>query len=487
MKESKLAEILGSFSKDELKSFEKFISSPYFSTGRDVSGLFALFKKYHPYFDSAGIEKKNIFSALYPSEEFNEKKLKNLSSDLTKLAEQFLVHHSVRNSETEYDRLLAIQYHERKIDKHFLTTLNALEKRVENALFDGVDCFRTQEEIARLKENFLFRKNDFDNSIRTRLEYIDYFTLSFLVKLIKEFRGKLVITTRYNRKFESPLFDSVRENLDFENLLSSLREKNYAYLWIIELYYYSFMCTYDVNETSYYEKFRNLFYEHIERFTRYEKHHIFTSLAFYCIRKDEKEDLHFRKEELRVYKEMLSHDAYSISAKEDFNVVFYRNIMLIALRLGEYDWLEQFEKDYTGKLKPEFRENIRNLLKANLEFERGNFDKALESVSMIKYDLFLYKFDVKNLMLKIYYELDLYEQAFAMIDTYRHFLTNNKEHADVLKIQLRNFIDMYNKLLKAKESGRAENAGVLLKKIKETDVLPARVWFIEKAKEIVNG
>jgi hypothetical protein len=486
MKESKLAEIIASFSKEELKSFEKFIASPYFSTGRDVSGLFSVFKKNYPDFNSPAIEKKNIFSSLFPSEEYNEKKLKNISSDLTKLAEQFLVHSSLKSSETEYDRLLAIQYHERKIDKHFLITINSLEKKAENALFDGIDCFRTEEEISRLKENHLFRRNDFDNSIKTRLEYIEYFTLSFLIKFIKELRGKLVITTRYNRKFESLLFDSVRENLDFEKLLETLREKNYSYLWIIELYYYSFMCTYNVSETKYYERFRNLFYENIERFTRFEKHHIFTSLAFYCIRQDETENRYFQEEELRVYKEMLSHDAYSISAKEHFNVVFYRNIMLIALRLGEHDWLEKFEAGYTGKLKPEFRENISSLVKASLDFARGRFDEALENISKIRYDLFLYKFDVKNLMLKIYYELDLYEQAFAMIDTYRHFLVNNKEYAEVHKIQLRNFIDMYNKLLKAKESGKKENAGVLLKKINETDVLPARAWFIEKVNELIN-
>src|SRR5947207_15117833 len=42
MKDSKIAGILSTFSKDEIKSFEKFIISPYFSHRRYVSGFFSL-------------------------------------------------------------------------------------------------------------------------------------------------------------------------------------------------------------------------------------------------------------------------------------------------------------------------------------------------------------------------------------------------------------------------------------------------------------
>jgi hypothetical protein len=76
MQDSKLVEILKVFSPKEWKDFEKFINSPYFSTGRDVSGLYAILKKHHPEFSSAQLDKEKVFTALFPSEQFNEKKLK---------------------------------------------------------------------------------------------------------------------------------------------------------------------------------------------------------------------------------------------------------------------------------------------------------------------------------------------------------------------------------------------------------------------------
>lgn len=44
MRDSKLVEMLGMFSKGEMKSFEKFVISPYFTAGRSVEGLFNILK-----------------------------------------------------------------------------------------------------------------------------------------------------------------------------------------------------------------------------------------------------------------------------------------------------------------------------------------------------------------------------------------------------------------------------------------------------------
>ena len=68
MRDSKLVEMLGMFSKGEMKSFEKFVVSPYFTAGRSVEGLFNILKKYHPEFDSVNIEREKIFKKLFPRE-----------------------------------------------------------------------------------------------------------------------------------------------------------------------------------------------------------------------------------------------------------------------------------------------------------------------------------------------------------------------------------------------------------------------------------
>jgi tetratricopeptide (TPR) repeat protein len=158
--------------------------------------------------------------------------------------------------------------------------------------------------------------------------------------------------------------------------------------------------------------------------------------------------------------------------------------MLLALRLKEFEWLDKFAEEHSGKLKPEFRENLVSLLKANLYFALGEFEKALEYLNMFRYDIFIYKFDVKNLMLKIYYELGLYFQAYSLIDAYKHFLNNNKEHAKIHNKQYKNFINLYSRLLKIKERGANEDMDMLLNEVEKTEALASRIWLREKFGEL---
>jgi tetratricopeptide (TPR) repeat protein len=155
--------------------------------------------------------------------------------------------------------------------------------------------------------------------------------------------------------------------------------------------------------------------------------------------------------------------------------------------MKEFRWLKKFIETYTEKLRPEYRENMKYLARANLDFAQGKFEKALENISKVKYDIFIYKFDVKNLMLKIYYELNLFDPAFSLIDAFKHFLSENKEHAEIYRMQYGNFLRIYGKLLKAKESGKTGEVDFLSEEVDSTEALASRIWLKEKINEFVNG
>lgn len=113
MKESKLIEILSSLSPGEFKSFEKMVFSPYFAV-RDVKPLFQALKPLYPDFPHDKIEKTEIFKQVFPGQKYNEKKLKNLVTDLTRLAEELLISLSASSNESDSIRMIAGQYKERK-------------------------------------------------------------------------------------------------------------------------------------------------------------------------------------------------------------------------------------------------------------------------------------------------------------------------------------------------------------------------------------
>src|ERR1051326_3988852 len=127
MKNDKICVILSSFSKEEMRAFEKFIISPYFAHRRDVSGYLRLLKEIHPQFD---ITHESFFSKLFPGEKFNERKLKNLAAELVKLAEQFLVQDYVRSDEFESRKFLVSAYRDKNLEKLFLKTQDELRSDI---------------------------------------------------------------------------------------------------------------------------------------------------------------------------------------------------------------------------------------------------------------------------------------------------------------------------------------------------------------------
>ncbi len=94
MLKTKLVTLLKTFSKQEMKDFEKFILSPYFSSPRNLKPLYNLLKKYHPSFTSPSFTEEKIFRKLNPGVKYEKKKSKHhlqvLVSEMTALAEKFL-------------------------------------------------------------------------------------------------------------------------------------------------------------------------------------------------------------------------------------------------------------------------------------------------------------------------------------------------------------------------------------------------------------
>lgn len=485
MQESKLIEILKTFSPGELKSFKKFIISP-FITVRNVDGLFSEIKRYYPDFTSEKLSKSEVFKKLFPGELYNEKKLKNLIVDLTRLAEHFLVYRAVGNNPFEFERILAGEFRNRKSDKLFSRSLKILESKSAGTQFGSIECFNEEEKTERLKESYYISRNRFDISVQSKLKYSEHFTASFLIRFMRKLRDKRSVIKGYNLPFESPLLESVLESIDFDKMLEGMKKKKYSYLWLIEIYYYVYKSAYEENdEVFYYNKLKKAFLENIKKFSHTEKFFLFNDLVDCCITKETRGYRQFEAEELEIYKQMFGCNIYSSNENDYLSIVLYRNILLLGLTLREFEWLNTFIGAFTQKLRPEYRSSMMNLAYANLSFEQGEYEKALSYVRSIEYDFFLYKTDIRTLSLKIYYELDLYETAFSLVDSFRHFLAGSDEISVLHKRRHTNFINFYNRLLKAKSTGgsaeAAENISFEIEKHRET---AGKSWLLEKCGEL---
>ncbi|MEZ4690633.1 MAG: hypothetical protein R3A12_10790 [Ignavibacteria bacterium] len=62
------------------------------------------------------------------------------------------------------------------------------------------------------------------------------------------------------------------------------------------------------------------------------------------------------------------------------------------------------------------------------------------------------KFYIKNLQLKIYYELNEYDPFSLSLDSYKHFLSRNKNVSDKMKSYNKSFCDFIEQLFEQKNN-----------------------------------
>ena len=89
---SKLIEILKSFSLIEIKNLSVFISKHAEKKDTLPLRLLIILEKQYPEFIEKNISKEKIYNKVFSDNKFNENKLSKLMSELTKIIEDYIVH-----------------------------------------------------------------------------------------------------------------------------------------------------------------------------------------------------------------------------------------------------------------------------------------------------------------------------------------------------------------------------------------------------------
>lgn len=118
-----------------------------------------------------------------------------------------------------------------------------------------------------------------------------------------------------------------------------------------------------------------------------------------------------------------------------------------------------------------------------LNFEKKNFEESLNNLARLKYDSFVFKYDVKVLSLMIYYELEYLEEALSVIDSFKHFINKTKSVSGYAKEIHLNFLKYYYEIIKLKSLDNDKEKGKEKSKLKEIigkQKIRNKYWLLEK-------
>lgn len=473
MLNTSLLEILRSFNKVELKKFDAFVRSPYFNKKSTVTKLFKAIKKYSPDFQSENLKREITWKILFPAKDFNYGVMKNLIYDLTQLTERFIAEEAFANDEFRRNYYLIDKLSVSDLKKLF----NAEYKAAEDKLFSSKDNPDKYSRLADLKWLRYSVVETTDKSDGENIHKISEFTIySMLINLFKLYNNVAAekMTLNYSSRYN--LLDEFLGNLDLEYIMGYIKKNSKKDFDIINLYYHVYKALSPSADADSYYDFKKTLLENDRLVSDDEKINLYSCLVTSLAHNKNIKNKPF---EYNSNDKILLKKNLFLSEEGNISMQTYSLSIRMAAMIKNSKFIEEFMNDYTDKLQPSARSNMRLYGEAYLFFSKGEFGKSLELVNKINFDMLNFKFELKNLQIMLFYELNDIESLMYALDSYRHFASKNQFVSESTRENILRFINYVNTLCKLNGNKDKIKVGMLKDKIQK-DTLNTKYWLLEK-------
>ncbi|MEL6987340.1 MAG: hypothetical protein AAGK97_05870, partial [Bacteroidota bacterium] len=161
----------------------------------------------------------------------------------------------------------------------------------------------------------------------------------------------------------------------------------------------------------------------------------------------------------------------------------FKNIVVAGLRIGEYDWVEDFIHQYKSTVYEEYRENATSYNLATLHFYKKEYEKVIQLLQTIEYEDVNYNLGAKSMLLATYYETDEYEALDSLFGSFRTYLTRNKKIPESRRRNYGNLIKFTKKLTRTPVNDKSK-LQKLKEEITDTKGIVSKRWLLEKVQEL---
>ena len=480
MAESNVFTVIRSFSENEIKSFRKFLDSPYFLKSEKLLKLFDILA------GEAGDElcpviREKIYSEINPGMTYRDSTIRNLISELNKQLNEFMMIENFRNSglnkkkhliaERQKKNLPSIDYHEVEefdttkgtdygyfLNKHFLESYN-------------YNFSATSGKITKLK-NIETELLQLENS----LKYLHLFYLSQISQFLMTI---LILQRTYDIKELPRIINKLSQEIS-EEKIKQLITPDDEYYYVVELYLTMIDMYRNLGESKYYYKYKECFYKYAFRVSADECSMHISNLSSYCTGKASEGIEEFDNEFFELIELTIKNKYYQNSNTEHLPHEYFRNFLLHGVRLKKFDWVNDFIHENYMKVHPADRENMKQLGFAYLNFNTAKYDEALGNINRISPDFFAFKLDIKNLTVQIFYELGYFEDALVQIKSYKEYLRKDK----LLNMEKRkryfSFLKFTENLVLHRAGTKNTDIGYLRYRISTHKATAFKPWLMEK-------
>lgn len=469
----------------EISLLRQFLNSPYHNKSKKLLRFFNKLIKYYPDFTSRKLTGQNLLNQVSPGVKYNDSTFRVLMHDLYLLIQSFLVNESLTANRIERTMILLRDLHKRKLYGVMNRQIRSADRLLINTPLESNTCYNRF-----LIESHKFNINAITSAVlrkeiaSKRYKFISgsdiYLTLYYMTEIISDLTNQVIYKAKFNIDDPDSFSKTLPAALDFNKLFRVF--KNYREVkHLAGLYEMLYNLFSDITNKSKFEKYRDFLRKSEKLISGEEASFHYSKLISCCILNHETSgSLYYNNELFYLYNYFLKKKLYSDSKSGFMPANFYRTVLLNALRLRKYKWALNFIKRYINESDERSRPNLLNWSYAVYYSETNDNSRSLEYISLIKADYFIFKYDLYNIKLKIFYETGSPENAIDFIHSYKEFLRNDKFFSGNRKLIYRNFIEAVELMIKCREKKNAFDTDRLKNRILGNEKILYKEWLLEK-------
>ncbi len=489
MLKNKAFDVIKSLTPAELRSFDLFVSSPYYNTNKAVIKLFGVLRKYIQGGPGKPLTEEAIFEKIYPGKKYNYGIMKNLLSELFGLCEKFLAVHPMEGDTTadfeESIRRLK-NYNKHSLEKLFHSEYKRLEDKMEYSVL-SMEYYRNRNRLLETLHKHYTIKSKYTGASVTLYPMSIFSTCDIIATIKKDIAGMEYLQNQLNYNPEVNVTEAFYRNFDFESFLKDIKgleaeHYNYISLQIRLMKLYKEPGNYDN-----YRELKEFIFSRIDKYSNSEKWFLTSALFNFILNNY----VDFSSEEslnelAEIRKTQLANVKFNTEGLAPLQSGVFRNIIEIFVIMGDLKFAGEIVEKHLPDIEESKRKSSYAYSMALIEEAKGNNEKVLEHIRDVEFSDYQAKYSVKMVALVAYYNLGYIEEGLSAIDSMKHFMKDADEFTEKVKMHLTSRVLVLEKLFKIKANPEKYTLSDITELEKSANMyLSARKkWFMGKTAEL---
>jgi hypothetical protein len=473
MQHTRLFTLLGTLDASEWRRFDRWVHSPWVHQHTDSTRFWDLIAE-------RGLETlsaETAFAQLYPGESYRDEQMRTLRKYLLRLLLDFLAQESVEQDHwmKTYQGLRALR--SKGAQGVFERQLRQADQRLTQTEAEDAEHYLRRYWVEGLKLEYTAQHAPrlLAESLQDANQALDTHYLAEKLLLLMGAASRQGLTNASPEAL--PLAEVV---------LRQVAAQYDAQPPLIQACYqaYRAMVAQGEAQVEAYQALRQLLQSAGHRLARELRINLYLSAINVANARYQRGQEAYLREMLDLYREML--DQGLLQTGGLLSVHNYKNIVTLALRLGEYDWTEQFVEQNRTDLPEQAQAGVYQYNLANLRSHQGRYREALRHLQQVEFIDPFYQIGYKMLQLQIYYECDEIEALLSLATTFRTFVRRQRQLPQRRKQAYLNFARFTRALFMVK-LGHQSNLESLAAEIEAAEALIEKGWLKNKLEELMEG